>query len=422
MAERRDILFRLLGDSKSLQRATKAGQSSLQAMTRTLTKVAGVAGVAFGGRELLRFAQDALSMAAAAEEVDSKFEAVFGTNETLMRSLSDWASLAGITDTKAKDLAATFGNLAMAQGLSYDSTVDLTKEVAELAGDLASFNNIEPDVVFNDLNKALLTTEREGMKKYGIAISEMEVRTRAAAVAAADGREEVTKADRALASYQIAVEQAGQAVGDLERTSDSTANTQRRLRARLEETQEAIGRGLIPTLDYWLDTVEDGTSILDGFVEGLGIASREVSKAEAEANKARWTQIAWDQATAGLTRTIREFNEAVDEANGGVRELRDISDDYAKGAAVQYPSQIAEMTRAQRDYNEAMAESQGRTKDLADALRGDLFKAYRDARAEAEHLLEVQGLLGGGRDNPDYDRGEDYTNSLSVYNSANGLS
>jgi len=422
MAERRDILFRLLGDSKSLQRATRQGQSALGRMSDSLKRVAGAAGLAFGGRELLRWTSDALQMAAAAEEVDSKFEAVFGTNQRLIQSLEDWASLAGITDSKAKDLAATFGNLAMAQGLSRDATEDLTVDVAELAGDLASFNNIEPDVVFNDLNKALLTTEREGMKKYGIAISEAEVKTRALAIATGDGRTEVTKADRALASYQIAVSQAGKAVGDLERTSDSTANTQRRLRARLEETQEAIGRNLLPTFKFWLDAVDDGTSIMDGFVDGLGLASEAVSRQEREVNKARWTQIVWDQATAGLTRTVREFNEAVEAANGGVRDLRDVSDDYAKGAAVQYPSSIAQMTKAQRDFNEAMAESEERTKTLADALQGDLFKAYRDARTEAQHLLEVQGLLAGGRDNPDYDRGEDYTTSSSIYNVNNGIS
>lgn len=264
---RNDILFRFLADTKSLEKGGRKAQGSMkktQRATSALTKGLGLLGGTLAAGQLANYAGDAVQLAVAAEEVDSKFEAVFGTAKDLTAALQEWGDVAGVTDSDAKELAATFGNLAQAQGISASATEDLTVDVATLAGDMASFNDIDPAIVFQDLNKALLTTEREGMKKYGIAVTEAEVKTRAAEIAAKDGRKEVTKADRAYASYAIVVEQAGKAVGDLDRTSDSLANTQRRMKARAEELQTELGRRLLPAYKDLLDIGEDLIPILGG--------------------------------------------------------------------------------------------------------------------------------------------------------------
>jgi len=364
-------------------------------------------------------------MASAAEEVDSKFQAVFGTAQDLNDALREWGDLAGVTETDAKNLAATFGNLAMAQGLSEDVTEELVKDVAALAGDMASFNDADPSQVFNDLNKALLTAERESLKKYGIAIAESEVRTRALAIATKDGRSEVTKADRALASYEIAVEQAGKAVGDLERTSDSTANRQRQLTAEFQEQQEEIGRQLLPVYDDLLGITGDLlpltellTDDIGSLTSAIGTLTGALSSATGDNKSGMAGFVGFMYEAIKLTNPLNLgldlFNATVEKFNDNAQATRDIYGQMAANATG--------LAGAQRDANDAMNEGASDVKTLADALQGDLFKAYRDARKEAEHLLEVQGLLAGGRDNPDYDRGEDYTTSSSIYNVNNGIS
>jgi len=229
------------------------------------------AGATFGAMELARWAGDAIQLAVAAEEVDSKFEAVFGSSQEFTEALSEWADMAGITDTASRDLAATFGNLAMAQGISGEDTQALTLLVAELAGDMASFNDADPEQVFEDLNKALLTTEREGMKKYGIALTQAEIDQGALEIATKDGRKEVTKADKALAAYELTVKQAGKAVGDLERTQDSAANQQRQLKAALSEMQETIGRELLPVYQELLQLTVSLTPLLKNVAGAAGL-------------------------------------------------------------------------------------------------------------------------------------------------------
>jgi len=171
------------------------------------------------------------------------------------------------------NLGASFGNLAIAQGMSKDETELLVGKVAELAGDLASFNDADPEAVFEDLNKALLTTEREGMKKYGIAISEVEVKQRALELATEDGRTEVSQADRVMAAYEISVRQAGSAVGDLGRTSDSTKNQQRQLKASTEELQQQVGEMLLPVMDELVGIGNDLIPVLKGIGEMAGGAT-----------------------------------------------------------------------------------------------------------------------------------------------------
>ena len=256
----RDILFRFRGDAKNLKKASRDASGSLK-KTGTAFTSAGKAAAGFVAAlavaKVGQFAGDAIQLAVAAAEVDSKFKAVFGTATELTTKLREWGDVAGVTEARGRDLAATFGNLALAQGLSRKQTEDLTLKVAELAGDMGSFNDIDPEQVFFDLNKALLTTEREGMKKYGVALTETEIKQRALQIAMNDGRTEFTKGDKALASYELTVQQVGKAVGDLERTSGSTANVQRQLRASFKETQEELGRELLPVYEDLLGIVVD---------------------------------------------------------------------------------------------------------------------------------------------------------------------
>ena len=61
-----DILFRFLGDSRSLDTATGRASRSMSTATRasrTLTKAMGALGVAFGAREIIRFGADSIEAA-----------------------------------------------------------------------------------------------------------------------------------------------------------------------------------------------------------------------------------------------------------------------------------------------------------------------------------------------------------------------
>jgi len=288
-----DSLFRFLADTKGLEKGTKRADRALKGTSKAgqatnavfggITKAVGALGIALGGRELLQWAGDAVQMAIAADEVDSKFEAVFGSARKFTESLSAWADMAGITDTASRDLAATFGNLAQSVGIPDDATEELTLSVATLAGDMASFNDDDPAEVFRTLNTAILTAERDGLKKYGISVSENEVKTRALEIAVKDGRVEFTKTDKALASYQLITERAGKANGDLEATQDSLANKQRQVTASVDEMKEAFGKELVKVLATTAKGIDTQTNSLEVLGKAAGTVVRKYLEPYAEA-------------------------------------------------------------------------------------------------------------------------------------------
>lgn len=388
-----DILFRFLGDTKSLDRATRKGQRDLRATDKSVSRTqqamgglrstVGKLGVAFGAMQAGRFAADAIQLASAADEVDSKFEAVFGSNEKLIDSLREWGDVAGVTESDAKDLAATFGNLAIAQGVGADEAADLSVEVATLAGDMASFNDSDPAQVFEDINKAMLTTEREGMKKYGIAVSEAEVKTRAMELAVADGRDEVTQADRAMASYEIITRQAGAAVGDLERTQDSAANQQRQLTASIEEAKTEIGRGLMPAYEAFLETSAKLVPVLGDVVSVVVDAGNATSEFGTELRR---SEAPLDQFAGGITKIATSFLPGVlEEFKRQLIKLpwedvaRDTDD--AADAIEQVTNNIGRQQNILTPYQEALGLTASEAYNLAAAEEAAAAEA--DAAASA---------------------------------------
>ena len=416
-----DILFRFLADTKSLNRGTKDATKQLGGVQKGMagvTKVAGAMAAAFAATRLADFAGDAIQLAVSAEEVDEKFRAVFGTTTDLTDSLREWGDLAGVTEQRGKDLAATFGNLAIAQGLSKDETENLTLLVAELAGDMASFNDQDPEQVFFDLNKALLTTEREGMKKYGIALTETEIKQRALDIAVADGRTEFTKGDKALASYQLTLEQAGKAVGDLERTSSSTANQQRQLAATFRETQEELGRKLLPAYADLVGALKDVEPILSkvaGIVAGavgdtakfatsLSDLGDETASVEKKAGDFVSTWLRWF--TSGIAGDLADswdqLGEKVQTFGAETRTTAEVIESRMNPAAVEAQRLLFGFADAADTAAVAVLEDNAALRKLEDSMisvvnrGGSLIQFFRDQANAARNARSVAILLGGG--------------------------
>jgi len=388
---RNDILFRFLGDTKSLDKASNKARGGFKDASKSggmfqgalggITKAAGAVGLAIGGMEVVRWAGDAVQMAVAADEIDSKFQAVFGSAHNFTEALSAWADMAGITDTASRDLAATFGNLAQSVGITAADTEDLTLDVATLAGDMASFNDADPAAVFDTLNTAILTAERDGLKKFGISVSQAEVKTEAMSIAVADGRVEVTKADEAWASYSLIVERAGKANGDLERTQDSLANQQRQVSATIKEFQEELGKELMPVYADFLLSLKKSLPALKlvtkGVKETLGplsmmgeivsalsdpmaaLGDATTITAEDMKNYADTAMLIVNPASWALGKGFEKITEAV---YGTVPALVDgelYMDEYRKG--------IEATTQAQRDARGPSLDYKGFVRQIEDA-------------------------------------------------------
>ena len=197
---------------------------------------------AAGSAAAIKFASDA-------EETSNKFGVVFqdvrGEADETARNL---AQNFGLAQDKAQALLADTGDLLTGFGFTGDSALSLSKQVQELAVDLASFTNFSggAEGASQALTKALLG-ERESVKALGISILEEDVKAKIKALEAT-GRftDETEREKKAIATLEIALGQSKNAIGDFERSSKSFANQSRILSARVRDVAVQFGQILLP--------------------------------------------------------------------------------------------------------------------------------------------------------------------------------
>lgn len=215
-----------------------------------------------------------IKAASDAEETRSKYATIFQDMSNKAESTADTlASSFGLSGTAARQLLGDTGDMLTGFGFSQEAALDLSKQVNELAVDLASFTNFSggAEGASAALTKALLG-ERESVKSLGIAILEEDVKKKISIMRSKGMRFETKRQAKAYATLAIAVEQSKNAVGDYERTKASFANTMRRVQARLQDFNESFGRVLLP---YALKVAQAIEKMLVGFT-ALSPATKKI--------------------------------------------------------------------------------------------------------------------------------------------------
>lgn len=183
-----------------------------------------------------------------AEETRSKFNTVFsGIQEQANQTADTLARDFGIARITARQLLGDTADLLTGFGFTQESALDLSKQVQELAVDLASFTNYSggAEGASLALTKALLD-EREQAKLLGIVIKQEDI-DRQIAINTTNGMTfETERLAKAYATLQLAQMQSVNAIGDFQRTQDSLANRVRVFQARLTDFAADVGKELIP--------------------------------------------------------------------------------------------------------------------------------------------------------------------------------
>ena len=155
---------------------------------------------------------------------------------------------AGISKTAALDAAAGFAALGKQAGLTGDPLGKFSTDLVQLAGDLASFNNTTVDEALGAL-KSGLQGETEPLKRFNIFLNDAALKQEYFALTGKEVTGTLTQQQKVVAANSLIFKQAGDAVGDFGRTSDSLANRQRQLSADFENLKTTLGQGLVPVFE-----------------------------------------------------------------------------------------------------------------------------------------------------------------------------
>lgn len=252
--------------------ATRRLDGGVADMGRTLRRVATAGGVAILASKLADLAGDSLRLAVDAAEAGAAFDTTFGPAVGRMSAfVDDFANKAGFTTGRLEQMLAVTGNVVQGIGATESESAALSESMAVLAGDVASFSNAAggAEAVLAALQSAI-NGEREALKTYGLAITEAEVQQRALTESGKASVSELSRLEKAQATVAIAYEKAGKAVGDLDRTQDSAANTFRRWNAVIDETKTGLGESLLPVIEDALPSLETLLGTTLAFADAIG--------------------------------------------------------------------------------------------------------------------------------------------------------
>lgn len=200
----------------------------------------------------------AVDAASDLDESMNKVKVVFeNTSESVINFSKTSDQSLGLSQQKALEAAGTFGNLFDAMGVGETVGTDMSTSLVQLAADLASFNNIDPTEALEKLRSGIVG-ETEPMRQLGVNLAETAVQQKAFEMGLGETADELTFQDKVLARYALMMEQTKNAQGDFARTSDGFANSQRIVKAQLENVAATIGQILLPYAKKLLDWVQDG--------------------------------------------------------------------------------------------------------------------------------------------------------------------
>ena len=168
----------------------------------------------------------------------SKSEVVFENNANTIKEWSKTSTTAfGASQNEALEMVSKYGAMGKAMGLSSEQTKDYSMNLTQLAGDLASFNNISIDQA-NTALTGVFTGETESLKGLGIVMTQTNLDAFALATGFKKTNKNSVEAQKAALNYEKAEKNLSKAIKDHGKDSIQAREAQ----LKLKEAQEKMSK------------------------------------------------------------------------------------------------------------------------------------------------------------------------------------
>ena len=232
--------------AKKAGKETQKSSSLIGQMTSGLKKLAVAAVSAFAVKSITSFAKECLDLGSDLTEVQNVVDVTFpNMSEEISSFAKEAAKQFGLSETMAKRYAGTLGSMAEAFGFTEKQAASMATTLTGLAGDVASFYNINQDEAYTKL-KSVFTGETESLKDLGIVMTQTALDSYALANGFGKTVSQMSEAEKVALRYAFVQDQLTNATGDFARTAGgSWANQVRIFSLQLDSLKATIGQGLI---------------------------------------------------------------------------------------------------------------------------------------------------------------------------------
>ncbi|EEO6207636.1 peptidoglycan DD-metalloendopeptidase family protein [Listeria monocytogenes] len=208
-----------------IDKTTKNANSKFNVLKATIVAV-GSALVVAGAKAMFNYASDT-------NESLNKVDVAFKGNA---KSVKRWSKTTldniGLAQGTALDLAATYGDMSTSMGLNTQEAEKMSTSMVDLAGNLASFKNIDIDRANTALN-GVFTGETEALKSLGIVMTQ----TNLEQFALETGAGKVAKSNTEVTKQNIAREKAQKKLNEAIKEHGKNSLEAREAQSKLQEIQ-----------------------------------------------------------------------------------------------------------------------------------------------------------------------------------------
>ncbi len=208
---------------------------------------------------------EALNMASDLTEVQNVVDVAFGSNAN---QIDKWSKGVlknyGITELQAKSWAGSMGAMLKSSGLAQDDVLSVSTNLAGLAGDFASFYNLDHDTAWEKIRSGI-SGETEPLKQLGINMSVANLEQFAMNKGINKAFKDMTQAEQTLLRYNYLVENSNDAQGDYSRTLETSWENQKRL------LKNSIMSKASSALSKFIPLLTKLTSKVNKFVDGIDV-------------------------------------------------------------------------------------------------------------------------------------------------------
>ena len=223
------------------------GANKMKSAFAGLKGILGQLGLMFGIYQLVNFGKSCVSTASDLQEVANVINVTFGDSAQDIDNFAKTTAMAfGLSELSAKQYIGTIGSILDSSGVG-KYTTEMSKNLVQMSGDLASFYNLSNDVAFEKL-RAGIVGETEPLKALGINMSVANLEAYRLAQGINTAYSEMSQADQTMLRYNYLMQMTSKVQGDFANTQYSYSNSVRTLKNNFASLKAEIGTSMIACL------------------------------------------------------------------------------------------------------------------------------------------------------------------------------
>lgn len=296
-------LSRARDELAKVETQLKEVEDSAKKTENGFAKVVKAIGLVAVARKAFDVIKSGINYVSDLEEVQNVVDVTFGSSAS---AIDSWAKTTlnayGINEVSAKRYSGTMGAILKSSGVADGAIVDMSQSMTELAGDMASFYNLDLEEAFNKI-RAGISGETEPLKALGVNMSVANLEAYALAQGIEKSYSEMSQAEQVMLRYQYLMSATSDAQGDFSRTSGSWANQTRLLSENWTAFTGVLAQSLLPVLTTvvsWLNSMltvlsENGDTV-SAVLIGIATAAGILTAAWLIHTAVTWLQVAANRA------------------------------------------------------------------------------------------------------------------------------